>query len=256
MNRLRTILILLISIFFAQSVRADVCDFVSQKTALKAVNIIEKEHEIIYYCELCNDAKMVSKNVNEVNYKKVDEKNFEVLLNGKNIDLAYIYIKKSNSYDNLAFLSGCDEAKKYNITASRKDFPIKKETTKADISLKSKVNAQAVLKKCMEIAFAKENLSTYDFLIASENVNGCLVNAIKKEIEKGFEVKEQDEMLQNLKQSRKAVFAFYDKIYNSNKYCIGQCGATAQIFPYEDEAKLLQQMLERLIFLNLAKKGD
>lgn len=255
MKKLGTILVVIISISFAQIVRADVCSFVSQKAALKAVDIIEKEHEIIHYCELCTNAKMLSENVNKVSYKKVGEKSFEVLLNGKNIDLAYIYIKKSNSYDNLAFLSGCDDAKKYNIQATRKEFPIIQEMTKEDISQKSKIGAQEALKNCMNTTFVKENFTTYDSLIASKKANDCLVEAITKEIKKGFEPKEQAEMIQSLKQSRKAVFAFYDKIYNSNKYCITQCGTMAQFFPYEDETKLLQQMLERLIFLNLAKNG-
>ena len=241
MKKIGITLSVLIGLFLAQNVKADVCAFVSKKTALKAVNIIEKQHEIIHYCELCNNAKMVSENVNKVNYNKVDDKNFEVLLNGKNIDLAYSYIKKPNHYENLAFLSGCDEAKKYDIQATRKDFSIKEEMTKEDMLKKSKANTQIVLKKCMDIAFPK--------------ANDCLAEAIKKEIKKGFEPKEQTEMLQSLKQSRKEVFAFYDKIYNSNKYCISQCGAIGQDFPYEDETKLLQQMLERLIFLNLAKKG-
>lgn len=252
---MKIFLLIVMMLIFAQKAQADVCAFVSKKTAIKAVNIIKKEQEIIHYCELCSDAKMVSENVNKVDYSKVDEKNFEVLLNGKNVDLAYVYIKKSKNYDNLAFLSGCDETKKYNIQTTRKDFPIIKEITKEDMYQKSKVDAQVVLENCMNAAFAKENPKTYDSLIASQKTNDCIVEAIKKEIKKGFEPKEQEEMLKNLKQSRQAIFNFYDKIYNSNKYCIPQCGITAQAFPYEDETKLLQQMLESLLFLNLEKNG-
>lgn len=248
-------LLITMLLIFTKNAQADICAFVSKKTALKAVSIIEKEHKIIHYCELCSDAKMASENVNKVSYNKIDEKNFEIMLNGKNIDLAYIYIKKSNSYDNLAFLSGCDEVKKYNIQETRNDFPIIKKTTKEDMYQKSKIDAQIVLKKCANIAFEKESLTTSDSLIALQVANDCIVEEIKKEINRGFEPKEQTEMLKNLEQSRTAIYNFYDKIYNSNKYCVAQCGTIAQIFPYEEETKLLQQMLEHLIFLNLAKNG-
>lgn len=255
MKKLGIILAVLVGAVFAKNVKADICAFITEKNALQAVEILKKQHDIIHYCEPCTNAKRHPETVNKVSYNKINEKNFEVLLNGKNIDLAYIYIKKSNSYENLAYLSGCDDAKKYNIQATRKEFPIIQEMTKEDISQKSKNGAQEALKNCMNTAFVKENPTTYDSLIASKKANDCLVEAIIKEIKKGFEPKEQAEMIQSLKQSRKAVFAFYDKIYNSNKYCITQCGAMAQFFPYEDETKLLQQMLERLIFLNLAKNG-
>lgn len=256
MKKLGIILTVLVGAVFAKNVKADICAFITEKNALQAVEILKKQHDIIHYCELCTNEKMLSENITKVSYNKVDKKNFEVLLNGKNIDLAYIYIKNSDSYENLAYLSGCDDAKKYNIQAIRKDFLMKKEMTKEDMYQKSKVDAQTVLKKCMNKNFVKQLTATYDSLLALTKANDCIVEAIKKEIKKGFESKEQDEMLQNLKQSRKSVFNFYDKIYNSNKYCVGKCGTMAQFFPYEDETELLQQMLERLIFLNLAKNGD
>lgn len=248
-------LIVLIGLFSVRDVKADICAFVDKDIAITAAGIIKKQSKIIHYCQLCDNAKPVSENVYKVNYKKTDKKYYQVLLNGKNIDLAYVYVKNPEGYDNLAFLSGCDEAKKHKILSFRKDFPLNKETSQDDLNKKSKKEAELILNKCLDKFSAKENSTTYDNLIFSTKTNDCIVEAITKEIKKGFEPKEQAEMFENLKQSRQSVFSFYDKLYNSNKYCIDHCGTMAQLFPYEDETKLLQRMLENLIFLNLAENG-
>lgn len=151
------------------------------------------------------------------------------------IDLAYVYIKKSDIYENLAFLSGCDEAKQNGIK------PFRKELTE----IREKTNNQILSK----IDLITEKCSDRDF------PNECLENKIKKQIKKAFEPKEQKEILKELEKAKNANFKFYDMIYNSNKYCIGQCGIYAQSLAYEDEARQLKSMLKKLIYLNETKNG-
>lgn len=138
-----------------------------------------------------------------------------------------------------------------NSAVLQKQIKISKE----EMYKKSKDSAEKIAKQCSDKAFMKENPTTYDSLIASTQANDCIAEAIQQEIKKGFEANEQKEMLEHLNQLRKPFFRFYDKIYNSNKYCIGQCGTIAQLYPYEEEAVMLEKILERLIFLNMSKNG-
>lgn len=48
---------------------------------------------------------LVLDNIEDVKYKKLDDKTFAILLNSKKIDLTYVYIKYSDDYENFAFLS-------------------------------------------------------------------------------------------------------------------------------------------------------
>lgn len=254
----KIILLIMMMFVFVQDAKADICVFVDKQVAEKAVEILQKQTEIVDYCSLCastNPKTIKIKTVNIQPKKLNDETFYAVEVNQIGIDLAYIYLKKGKKYENLAYLSHCKEAKKHNIHQFENAFPTKKEMSKEEMYKKSKEDAKAVMKKCSDKAFVKENLTTYDSLTASNQANDCIAEAIKQEIKKGFEPKEQKEMLDYLAQIRNPLFHFYDKIYNSNKYCIGQCGTIAQLFPYEDEAIVLEKMLESLIFLNIKKNG-
>ncbi len=48
---------------------------------------------------------------------------------------------------------------------------------------------------------------------------------------------------------------FYFGVYTENKYCYGVCGSMTNILPYSDEGKILADILERLIYLNISKNG-
>ena len=62
-------------------------------------------------------------------------------------------------------------------------------------------------------------------------------------------------MLTYFEQARNSIWNFYNDIYASNKYCYGQCGSITSLLSYNDEGLMLMQMLERLLYLNIAKNG-
>lgn len=255
---MKKILLIVTMLVFAQNAKADICAFVDKQVAEKAVEILQKQSEIIDYCSLCASStpQTIEIKTVEIQPRQLNDKNYSAVeVNKIGIDLAYIYLKKGKRYENLAYLSGCKEVKKHDIHQFEDNFLKKKKMSKEEMYKKSKDASESMAKKCMDTFFVKENPTTHDSLVASTQANDCIAEAIKQEIKKGFEPEEQKEMLQYLTQLRKPFFHFYDKIYNSNKYCIGQCGTTAQLYPYEDEAFMLEQMFERLKFLNITKNG-
>ena len=54
---------------------------------------------------------------------------------------------------------------------------------------------------------------------------------------------------------RKNTIGFYDGIYAENRYCEGSCGTITNIIPYSDENKMLSELLEHLLYLNITKNG-
>ena len=86
-------------------------------------------------------------------------------------------------------------------------------------------------------------------------INDCISSAIENEIKQGFNEQQQISMLKYLGQVREGVLNFYREIYGANKYCYGQCGSISNLLPYSDESIVLRAMLERLLYLNLAKNG-
>lgn len=89
---------------------ADQCAWIDEAAALKAQRILKSSPKFIEYCEPCDEtapgtpqvAKTVDVNdAGDGNYK-------EVSINGKAIDLAYVFVKTSDArYENLASLAGC-----------------------------------------------------------------------------------------------------------------------------------------------------
>lgn len=58
-----------------------------------------------------------------------------------------------------------------------------------------------------------------------------------------------------MKQIREAALKFYFGVYTENKYCYGACGSMTNILSHSDEGKILADILERLIYLNISKNG-
>ena len=85
--------------------------------------------------------------------------------------------------------------------------------------------------------------------------NDCLNTAINQEIQKGFNAEQQVKIKQYVEQLRKNTIGFYYGIYAENKYCEGSCGTITNIIPYSDENKMLSELLERLLYLNITKNG-
>lgn len=225
----------------SKHVFADVCFYLNRNVAEKASQSLKKGSEIINYCELCSNAEANSETIREFSIKKVPDQNYYTLsINQNEKDIAYIYVKKSdNTYENLAYISRCNEASQNNISHFRSDFPIIKEKSQTQISDGIKAKVDDIIKNCHQ-----ENI-----------LDDCLYTAIKKQIIIGFDPNEQQIMLKTLDDTRKSVFRFYDTIYNQNKYCLGKCGTMAHYLAKDDEIELLKNMLSRLIYLNDVKNG-
>lgn len=227
---------------------ADICTEVSNEIASKATNIIKKQKEIYDYCSICNNAKPQKIFVKNITKDK------KVYVNGNVLDLAHTYFKKDNEYHNLGIASGCIENGKYGISAKLDNLTVShhsKETYKNQ----AKQRAKAISDECINNAKNDKSKTTQDMIERNRKINNCLAKAIKREIQKGFNPKQQAQMLEYFEQTRKGVWNFYNDIYTSNKYCYGQCGSITSLLAYSDESIVLMQMLESLLYLNMAKKG-
>ena len=242
------VLIFIITMLFSFNVYADVCIEVNEKSAAKAVSIIEQQKEIYDYCSICNDAKPQI-----ISIKKVT-KDKKVYVNDKPIDLAHTYFKQDNKYINLGIASGCIEDGQYGVSVTL-DKLTESNQTKDTNKEQAKQKAKAIFEVCVAKVKNDKSQTTQDMIERNIKINNCLAEAIKQEIQKGFNEKQQAQMLTYFEQTRKGIWNFYNDIYASNKYCYGQCGSITRLLPYSDEGHILMQMLESLLYLNIAKNG-
>ena len=242
------VFIFALTMLFSFNVYADVCVEVNEKSAAKAVSILEQQKEIYDYCSICNDAKPQIISIKNVTKDK------KVYVNDKPIDLAHTYFKQDNKYINLGIASGCIEDEQYGISAQL-DNLTEFHHAKALNKEQAKQEAQAIFDVCVTKIKNDKSQTTQDMIERNIKINNCLAEAIKQEIQKGFNEKQQAQMLTYFEQTRKGIWNFYNDIYASNKYCYGQCGSITRLLPYSDEGRILMQMLESLLYLNIAKNG-
>ena len=243
-------IVLILGLFLSLIVNAwaDICYDVNDKVANNAVNIIETQKEIYKYCSICPDA-----NPQIIPVENVQNTN-PIYVHGIALDLAHTYYKKNNKFINLGVASGCINAREYNITAELESLPNIHRTKESDRE-QAKIHAQAIFEKCIAEAKLKDDATTVDMVQQNRKINDCLENAIKQEIEKGFVADEQTKILEYVRQIRRAAWGFYFGVYAENKYCHGGCGSMSNILPYADEYTILMNMLEKVIYLNIAKNG-
>ena len=237
-----------LTLLLSFNVHADVCVEVNEKSAAKAVSIIEQQKEIYDYCSICNDAKPQIISIKNVTKDK------KVYVNGTIIDLAHIYFKQDNKYMNLGIAVGCIEDGTYGISAqldNLTEFHHTKEINKEQ----AKQRANAIFDECINKVKNEKSKTTQNIVERNIKINNCLAEAIKQEIRKGFNIKQQAQMLEYFEQARNGIWNFYNDIYAANKYCYGQCGSITSVLPYSDEGLMLMQMLEHLLYLNIAKNG-
>lgn len=241
---------LILGLFLSLSANAwaDICYDVNDKVANSAVTIIKAQKEIYQYCSICPNA-----NPQIIPVDNVQNSN-PVYVHGIALDLAHTYYKQDNKFVNLGVASGCINAGEYNITAELESLP-NIHRTKENDKEQAKINTQDIFEKCVAEAELKDNVTSADMIRQNIKINDCLENAIKQEIEKGFDADKQDKMIKYLHQIRENVRKFYNGIYAENKYCYGGCGSMSSILPYVDENKILMEMLEQVIYLNIEKNG-
>ncbi len=93
----------------AGTARADQCAWVTDAQARKAQSIVTSSTKFIDFCEPCGDvAPGTPQKIENVNIDTPHAGYRELTLNGTPIDLAYVFVKTSDSeYSNLAKLAGC-----------------------------------------------------------------------------------------------------------------------------------------------------
>lgn len=101
MKKLGVFILILV---FAVSAFADQAAWISQADAQKAVEFLNSLSEIKHYCEPCEDHSITTEDIDDLQAVPVQDTQFwEVKVNKKGVDLAYIYFKtKKGKWKNLA----------------------------------------------------------------------------------------------------------------------------------------------------------
>ncbi len=81
---------------------ADQAAWISKKQADAALAVLSEQKEIRNYCEPCGDAAITAETVKDVALSKQSDDYWEVHLNGKGIDLAYVFVQFKGTWVNLA----------------------------------------------------------------------------------------------------------------------------------------------------------
>ena len=94
--------------FLSESASADQCAWITLKQANKALQLLKQGQVIRHFCEPCGEKTWTEEKIVSVASKPEDDKNLSIQVNGKGIDLAYIFIETSpGRWENLASLTGC-----------------------------------------------------------------------------------------------------------------------------------------------------
>lgn len=101
-------------LFTTSLAQADQCAYISEQEANNALSQLKPNSTVAYFCELCGDKDFQEAEdviVKKLSVQEVDAENkqWEISINGKGIDLAYTYLHTGQShYINLARLAGCE----------------------------------------------------------------------------------------------------------------------------------------------------
>jgi hypothetical protein len=104
---------IVVSLLWASAARADQCAYVTKAQAMAAFNQLSIGQTIYEFCELCGDKTPKPLVVNTLSMGNTPTPGYwQVLVNGKNIDLAYTYINYDNQKSdkrkiNLALMANC-----------------------------------------------------------------------------------------------------------------------------------------------------
>jgi len=87
-------LLFTVATLFSITAMADQCAYISQAEAQRAALLLQKGSVVAEYCELCGDTQATVKSVKSVSLTKVANGQYtEVSVNGKGVDLAYLYLQ-------------------------------------------------------------------------------------------------------------------------------------------------------------------
>jgi hypothetical protein len=95
-------------LFICGSATADQCAYIDANTRSIAYNILKSADAYIDFCAPCRDSVPIENKINNLEYKKVDyvedgEQFYQIYINDKPKDIAYIYVDGKN----LGMSAGC-----------------------------------------------------------------------------------------------------------------------------------------------------
>jgi hypothetical protein len=106
----------IIAIIFASSILlADQYELISLDIANKSKKLLDDRGYMIGYCEPCGEKNPSIVKINTMQIKPEEGNNYVLEVNGKNLDLAYTYIKISGLWKNLALYLGLNTEGVANI---------------------------------------------------------------------------------------------------------------------------------------------
>ncbi|MBR1649033.1 MAG: hypothetical protein IJ689_05485 [Alphaproteobacteria bacterium] len=240
------IFILSLFISYATDSLADVCYDITPDTASKAVQILQDQNKIYQYCSICSETKAKPIEITDIKNSN------PLLINGQSIDLAHTYYEKDGKYFNLGVASGCIKNNQYGIKAELDSLSPIHNSPEKTLEL-TKIQLAKVIETCNAEAMKNMVSNTADMIYNAEQTNACLTEAIKTEIKKCFEPHEQSLMIEYLEQIQKGTSSFYQILNTQNKYCDSSCGSDFSLMAYADVGNILNQILEKLLYLNISK---
>ncbi len=91
-------LICTVALVLAVPVFADQQAYISEKDAKRAVKLLKKKKQIKHLCEPCGDKEVETVDIETIEAVKTGYEDYwEVRVNGKGVDLAYIFYKKKKT---------------------------------------------------------------------------------------------------------------------------------------------------------------
>jgi hypothetical protein len=88
------------------SASADQAEWVPHDVAEREVALLTRRTEAVFYCAPCDDQSMERRRYTEVRIARANEDLYEVRLDGRVIDAAYVYVEIGGVFRNLALAVG------------------------------------------------------------------------------------------------------------------------------------------------------
>ncbi len=101
---MKKILAVCLILAFSMTAFADQAAYISKAEATEAVALLKGKKQIKHYCAPCDDNEIKTEDIQTVEMSKTGYKNFwEVKVNDKGVDLAYIYFEsQKDKWKNVA----------------------------------------------------------------------------------------------------------------------------------------------------------
>lgn len=105
MKKLLAIINLCIALLLPSFAQADQAAYIDKNEAEIAVNVLQDHSVIRHFCEPCGDQTWTEETINSIESQHTGYENYwEVLVNGKGIDLAYVYVETDGGWRNVAIM--------------------------------------------------------------------------------------------------------------------------------------------------------